>query len=63
MLIFYKLIMNVFIKTFSLIALGIIISACAIITNDDFVYLGHPSRLPKYQIYYDKTFKPLFFYR
>ncbi|API87264.1 hypothetical protein [Francisella uliginis] len=47
--------MKRFIKLFSLIILATVASACAIITYDDFVYLGHPAKLPEYQIYYDKT--------
>lgn len=46
-----------FIKFLSLIILAVVISACAIITNHDFVYLGHPPKLYDYQIYYDKTQK------
>lgn len=47
--------MKRFIKLFSLVILATVASACAIITYDDFVYLGHPVKLPEYQIYYDKT--------
>lgn len=35
--------------------LAITLSACAIITDHNFVYLGHPVKLPEYQVYYDKT--------
>ena len=35
----------------------LIISSCAIISQDEFVYLGHPKSLNDYHIYYDKTEK------
>ncbi|MED7789546.1 hypothetical protein [Francisella sp. 19X1-34] len=47
--------MSRFIKFFFLIVLTIVLSNCAIITDHNFVYLGHPIKLSEYQLYYDKT--------
>ena len=33
----------------------IFLSSCGIISQDDFVYLGHPKDLPEYHLYYDNT--------
>lgn len=37
--------------------MSIIIASCGMLSNDEFVYLGHGENSPDYQLYYDKTQK------
>jgi hypothetical protein len=52
---------NRIIKFSTIIFLSIIAYACAIISKDNFVYLGHPKSYPDYNIYYDKSEKMYLF--
>ena len=46
-----------FMKIVCVLLLVIISTSCGIMTNDKFVYIGHGSDTPNYQLYYDKTKK------
>ncbi|WP_084387490.1 FTN_0109 family protein [Francisella sp. TX07-6608] len=48
---------NIFKKTSLILLLSIIITSCGMLSNDQFVYLGHGENSPDYQLYYDKTQK------
>jgi len=43
----FKIIIGVFI--------ALVLTSCATLDNDKFVYIGHPPQYPSYQLYYDKT--------
>jgi hypothetical protein len=47
----FKIIIGVFIAS--------VLTSCATLDNDEFVYIGHPPQYPSYQLYYDKS-KSLF---
>ncbi|AJC48334.1 hypothetical protein IB642_04715 [Allofrancisella guangzhouensis] len=44
-------------KKISLVLLIVLLSSCNMLTDDQFVYLGHGTDTPSYQLYYDKTKK------
>ncbi|TDT73524.1 hypothetical protein EDC55_10394 [Allofrancisella inopinata] len=44
-------------KKIALVLLIVLLSSCNMLTNDQFVYLGHGDDTPSYQLYYDKTQK------
>ncbi|AEB27950.1 hypothetical protein FN3523_0093 [Francisella hispaniensis] len=48
---------NIFKKTSLILLLSVIIASCGMLSNDQFVYLGHGENSPDYQLYYDKTQK------
>ena len=48
---------NIFKKISLILLLSIIIASCDMLSNDEFVYLGHGENSPDYQLYYDKTQK------
>lgn len=48
---------NIFKKTSLILLMSIIIASCGMLSNDEFVYLGHGENSPDYQLYYDKTQK------
>lgn len=48
---------NIFKKISLISLLSIILASCGMLSNDEFVYLGHGENSPDYQLYYDKTQK------
>lgn len=53
--------MSRIIKILFIITLSVLAYSCAIISKDNFVYLGHPESYPDYNIYYDKSEKMYLF--
>ncbi|MDE5012629.1 hypothetical protein NAI80_09630, partial [Francisella tularensis subsp. holarctica] len=48
---------KIFTKTLLLLLLRVLIASCGMLSNAQFVYLGHGENSPDYQLYYDKTQK------
>ncbi|ASG68389.1 hypothetical protein CDV26_08300 [Francisella halioticida] len=53
--------MNKTIKLSAIVLLCVLAYACAIVSKDNFLYLGHPSSFPDYNVYYDKVEKNYLF--
>lgn len=48
---------NIFKKISLISLLSIILASCSMLSNDEFIYLGHGENSPDYKLYYDKTQK------